>query len=398
MARNVLNTWQPTLGFVKPKLSETAPWTCLNSSASTSILPSPTAPSTTTSLAANGRHPLLGATLSNVSPITGKPFCKVAQSDAADINLALDAAHAAQEKWGKTSVAERSLILLKIADRMEQNIDLLASAETIDNGKAAARNHRCRCSLGIDHFRYFAGCIRAQEGAISEIDSKTVAYHFNEPIGVVGQIIPWNFPLLMAGWKLAPALAAGNCVVLKPPSTPPSSILVLTELIADLLPPGRAEHRQRLRPRGRRCRWPPASALPKLPSPAPPPWASVILHAAADNLIPATVELGGKSPNIFFADVMDADDEFFWTRRSRAWCCSPSTKAKSAPAHRACADPRIDLRALHGTRHGPGRSHEARPPAGHPHHGRSASVASSSSSAILGCTWKLGQPRRGRSA
>ena len=254
--------------------------------------------------------PVAGRYFDNVSPITGKPFCKVAQSDAADINLALDATHAAQEKWGKTSVAERSLILLKIADRMEQNIDLLATAETIDNGKPLRETTAADVPLGIDHFRYFAGCIRAQEGTISEIDSKTVAYHFNEPIGVVGQIIPWNFPLLMACWKLAPALAAGCCVVMKPAEQTPASILVLMDLIADLLPPGVVNI---VNGYGKEAGEALATSkrIAKIAFTGSTPVGQRILHAAADNLIPSTVELGGKSPNIFFADVMDADDEFF---------------------------------------------------------------------------------------
>ena len=253
--------------------------------------------------------PVAGRYFDNVSPLTGKPFCKVAQSDAADINLALDAAHAAQEKWGKTSVAERSLILLKIADRMEQNIDLLATAETIDNGKPLRETTAADVPLGIDHFRYFAGCIRAQEGTISEIDSKTVAYHFNEPIGVVGQIIPWNFPLLMACWKLAPALAAGCCVVMKPAEQTPASILVLMDLIADLLPPGVLNIVNGF---GREAGMPLANSkrIAKIAFTGSTSTGRVIAQAAANNLIPATLELGGKSPNIFFADVMDKDDAF----------------------------------------------------------------------------------------
>ena len=254
--------------------------------------------------------PRAGRYFDNVSPITGKPFCKVARSDADDVNLALDAAHAAQAKWGKTSVAERSGILLKIADRMEQNLELLAIAETIDNGKPLRETMAADLPLGIDHFRYFAGCIRAQEGTISEIDANTVAYHFHEPMGVVGQIIPWNFPILMACWKLAPALAAGCSIVMKPAEQTPASILVLMELIADLLPPGVVNI---VNGYGREAGEALATSkrIAKIAFTGSTPVGQRILHAAADNLIPSTVELGGKSPNIFFADVMDADDEFF---------------------------------------------------------------------------------------
>ncbi|MFT3777958.1 MAG: aldehyde dehydrogenase family protein [Ottowia sp.] len=253
--------------------------------------------------------PVAGQYFENVSPITGQPFCKVARSDAADVNLALDAAHAAQDKWGKTPVAERSNILLRIADRMEQNLQRLAVAETIDNGKPLRETMAADLPLAIDHFRYFAGCIRAQEGSLSEIDETTVAYHFHEPIGVVGQIIPWNFPLLMACWKLPPALAAGCCVVLKPAEQTPASIMVLMELIGDLLPPGvvnvvngfgkEAGEALATSPRIAKIAFTGSTAVGQR-----------ILRAAADSLIPSTVELGGKSPNIFFADVMDADDEF----------------------------------------------------------------------------------------
>ncbi|MBS0293833.1 MAG: aldehyde dehydrogenase [Proteobacteria bacterium] len=253
--------------------------------------------------------PAAGRYFNNVSPITGKPFCQVAQSDATDINLALDAAHAAQAKWAKTSVTERSNMLLKIADRMEQNLELLAIAETIDNGKPLRETMAADLPLGIDHFRYFAGCIRAQEGAISEIDANTVAYHFHEPMGVVGQIIPWNFPILMACWKLAPALAAGCSVVMKPAEQTPASIMVLMELIADLLPPGVVNIVNGF---GKEAGEALATSkrIAKIAFTGSTPVGQRILHAAADNLIPSTVELGGKSPNIFFADVLDADDEF----------------------------------------------------------------------------------------
>lgn len=253
--------------------------------------------------------PSAGRYFENVSPITGSPFCKVAQSDAEDVNRALDAAHAAQVKWGKTSAAERSNLLLKIADRIEQNLQMLAVAETIDNGKPLRETMAADLPLAVDHFRYFAGCLRAEEGAISEIDENTVAYHYQEPIGVVGQIIPWNFPILMASWKLAPALAAGCSVVMKPAEQTPASILVLMEVIGDLLPPGvlnivngfGKEAGEALATSNR---------IAKIAFTGSTPVGQRILHAAAENLIPSTVELGGKSPNIFFADVMDKDDEF----------------------------------------------------------------------------------------
>ena len=183
-------------------------------------------------------EPKSGRYFDNTSPVNGQVLCEIARSDASDVEAALDAAHAAKDAWGRTSVAERSVILNKIAQVMEDNLTLLAQAETWDNGKPIRETTAADLPLAIDHLRYFAGVIRAQEGSISEIDHDTVAYHFHEPLGVVGQIIPWNFPLLMAIWKLAPALAAGNCVVLKPAEQTPASILVLAELIGDLLPPG----------------------------------------------------------------------------------------------------------------------------------------------------------------
>ncbi|WP_031441030.1 aldehyde dehydrogenase family protein, partial [Sphingomonas sp. FUKUSWIS1] len=181
--------------------------------------------------------PTKGQYFDNPSPVTGKTVCQVARGTAEDIELALDAAHAAKDAWGKSSPAERANILNKIADRMEEKLDLLAMVETIDNGKPIRETTNADIPLAIDHFRYFAGCVRAQEGGISEIDHDTIAYHFHEPLGVVGQIIPWNFPILMAVWKLAPALGAGNCVVLKPAEQTPMSIMVLMDVIGDLLPP-----------------------------------------------------------------------------------------------------------------------------------------------------------------
>ena len=182
--------------------------------------------------------PVKGGYFDVITPATGKVFTKAARSTAEDVEAALDAAHAAADKWGRTAPADRANVLLKIADRIEQNLELLAYAETVDNGKPIRETLNADLPLTVDHFRYFAGCIRAQEGSLSDLDETTVAYHFHEPLGVVGQIIPWNFPILMAAWKLAPALAAGNCVVLKPAEQTPISILVLVELIADLLPPG----------------------------------------------------------------------------------------------------------------------------------------------------------------
>ncbi|NMG16292.1 aldehyde dehydrogenase [Aromatoleum bremense] len=254
--------------------------------------------------------PVRGQYFDNVTPITGKPFCQVARSTEEDITLALDAAHAAADKWGRTSAADRANLLLKIADRLEANLELLAYAETVDNGKAIRETLNADIPLTVDHFRYFAGCLRAQEGGISEIDEHTVAYHFHEPLGVVGQIIPWNFPILMAAWKLAPAIGAGNCVVLKPAESTPVSILVLVELIADLLPPGVLNVVNGF---GREAGMPLATSkrIAKIAFTGSTATGRVIAQAAATNLIPATLELGGKSPNIFFSDIAAADDAFF---------------------------------------------------------------------------------------
>ena len=244
-----------------------------------------------------------------ISPINGKVYTKVARSDASDIELALDAAHAAADQWGKTDVTTRSNILLKIADRIEQNLELLAYVETIDNGKAIRETLNADIPLAVDHFRYFAGAIRAQEGGLSEIDENTVAYHYLEPLGVVGQIIPWNFPILMAAWKLAPSLAAGNCVVLKPAESTPISILIVAELIADLLPPGVLNI---VNGYGREAGMPLANSkrIAKIAFTGSTSTGRMIAQAAAKNLIPATLELGGKSPNLFCADIMDKDDAF----------------------------------------------------------------------------------------
>ncbi len=253
--------------------------------------------------------PVKGQYFDVITPISGKVYTQAARSDAADIELALDAAHAASDAWGKTSPTERANILLKIADRIEANLEMLAYAETVDNGKAIRETLNADIPLTVDHFRYFAGCVRAQEGALSDIDENTVAYHYHEPLGVVGQIIPWNFPILMAAWKLAPALGAGNCVVLKPAESTPISILVLAELIADLLPPGVLNI---VNGYGREAGMPLATSkrIAKIAFTGSTSTGRVIAQAAANNLIPATLELGGKSPNIFFADVMDKDDGF----------------------------------------------------------------------------------------
>ena len=255
------------------------------------------------------RPPAKGQYFDNVSPVNGKKFTEIARSTAEDIEAALDAAHAAKTAWGKTSTTERSNILLQIADRMEQNLEMLAVAETWDNGKAVRETLNADIPLAIDHFRYFAGVIRAQEGSISQIDEDTVAYHFHEPLGVVGQIIPWNFPLLMATWKMAPALAAGNCIVLKPAEQTPASILVWAELIGDLLPPGVLNIVNGF---GLEAGKPLASSprISKIAFTGETTTGRMIMQYASQNLIPVTLELGGKSPNIFFKDVMDQDDAF----------------------------------------------------------------------------------------
>ncbi len=253
--------------------------------------------------------PLEGKYFENVTPVTGAVYCEVARSSSADLHKALDAAHGAAPAWGSTSVAERSNTLLKIADRIEANLETLAYVETWENGKAIRETLNADIPLLADHFRYFAGCLRAQEGSASDIDGTTVSYHFHEPLGVVGQIIPWNFPLLMAGWKLAPALAAGNCVILKPAEQTPVSILVLMEMIADLLPPGVVNI---LNGFGEEIGQALASSdrIAKIAFTGSTAVGHLILANAAKTLIPSSVELGGKSPNIFFEDVMTQEDEF----------------------------------------------------------------------------------------
>ena len=254
--------------------------------------------------------PVKGQYFDVITPINGRPYTQVARSTAEDIELALDAAHAAADKWGRTAPADRANVLLRIADRLEANLEMLAYAETVDNGKPIRETLNADIPLTIDHFRYFAGCLRAQEGGISEIDEHTVAYHFHEPLGVVGQIIPWNFPILMAAWKLAPAIGAGNCVVLKPAESTPISILIMAGLIADLLPPGVLNI---VNGYGREAGMPLATSrrIAKIAFTGSTTTGRLIAQAAANNLIPATLELGGKSPNIFFADIAKADDSFF---------------------------------------------------------------------------------------
>ena len=253
--------------------------------------------------------PVKGQYFENPSPVDGKVFCEVARSTAEDIDLALDAAHAAAPAWGKTSVAERSLILLRIADRIEENLEKIAVAETWDNGKAVRETLAADIPLAVDHFRYFAGALRAQEGSISEVDEDTVAYHFHEPLGVVGQIIPWNFPILMAVWKLAPALAAGDAVVLKPAEQTPASILYVMSLISDLLPDGVINIVNGF---GVEAGKPLASSnrIRKIAFTGETTTGRLIMQYASENLIPVTLELGGKSPNIFFSDVTAKDDGF----------------------------------------------------------------------------------------
>ncbi|MBU2867881.1 aldehyde dehydrogenase [Pacificibacter marinus] len=254
--------------------------------------------------------PVNGQYFDNITPIDGSVVCQIARSDAEDVNLALDAAHAAKVAWGKTAAAERSNILLKIADRMEENLDLLAQAETWDNGKPIRETTFADIPLAIDHFRYFAGVLRGQEGSMSEIDADTVAYHFHEPLGVVAQIIPWNFSILMAAWKLAPALAAGNCVVIKPAEQTPAALMVVAELIADLLPAGTLNI---INGYGGEVGAALATSkrIAKIAFTGSTVTGKKIMAAATENLIPVTLELGGKSPNIFFSDIMAADDAFF---------------------------------------------------------------------------------------
>ena len=255
--------------------------------------------------------PIDGEYFDNPSPIDGKIICQVARSKEADIEKALDAAHAAKDAWGKTSVAERANLLLKIADKMEANLEAIAIAECYENGKPVRETLMADIPLAIDQFRYFASAIRAQEGGISQIDEDTVAYHFHEPLGVVGQIIPWNFPILMAVWKIAPALAAGNCIVMKPAEQTPASVLFMLETIgiADILPKGVLNIVNGF---GVEAGKPLASnpRINKVAFTGETTTGRLIMQYASENIIPVTLELGGKSPNIFFADVMYEDDDF----------------------------------------------------------------------------------------
>lgn len=253
--------------------------------------------------------PVDGQYFDNVSPVDGQVFTRIARSTAGDVELALDAAHKAAPAWGKTSPAERQAVLLKIADKLEENLEAFAVAETWDNGKPVRETLAADLPLAVDHYRYFASAVRTQEGRLSQIDDDTVAYHFHEPLGVVGQIIPWNFPLLMATWKLAPALAAGNCIVLKPAEQTPATILLFMELLADVLPPGVVnvvngfghEAGAALTDSDR---------ISKLAFTGSTEIGKVIAKAAADKIIPVTLELGGKSPNVFFKSIMAEDDNF----------------------------------------------------------------------------------------
>jgi aldehyde dehydrogenase len=254
--------------------------------------------------------PVDGRYFDNISPLTGKPVCQIARSQAADVELAMDAAHKAKDAWGKTAPAQRAAILNKIADRIDENLELIATVETIDNGKPIRETRAADIPLAADHFRYFAACIRSQEGTLGELDHDTVAYHYHEPLGVVGQIIPWNFPILMAAWKLAPALAAGNCVVLKPAEQTPMSIMVLMDVVGDLLPAGvlnvvNGFGVEAGKPLAQNKR------IAKVAFTGETTTGRLIMQYASENLIPVTLELGGKSPNIFFADVMAEDDDFF---------------------------------------------------------------------------------------
>ncbi len=253
--------------------------------------------------------PAAGRYFENRTPVTGEVFIEIARSDESDIEKALDAAHAAAPAWGKTSPAARARVLNLIADRMEQNLEAIAVAESWDNGKPVRETLNADIPLAVDHFRYFAGVLRAQEGSISEIDDDTVAYHFHEPLGVVGQIIPWNFPILMAVWKLAPALAAGNAIVLKPAEQTPASIMFLFSLIGDLLPPGVVNVVNGF---GVEAGKPLASSnrIAKIAFTGETTTGRLIMQYASQNLIPVTLELGGKSPNIFFSDIMAAEDDF----------------------------------------------------------------------------------------
>src|SRR5450432_2222628 len=254
--------------------------------------------------------PAKGGYFDNISPTTGQVICQIARSQAEDVERAIEAAHAAADKWGRTAVAERSRVLNRIADRIEQFLPFLAAVETYDNGKPIRETNLADLPLAVDHFRYFASCIRAQEGSLGELDDDTVAYHYHEPLGVVGQIIPWNFPILMAVWKLAPALAAGNAAVIKPAEQTPMSLLVLAELVQDILPPGVLNIVNGF---GLEAGKPLATSprIAKIAFTGETTTGRLIMQYASENIIPVTLELGGKSPNIFFDDVLREEDDFF---------------------------------------------------------------------------------------
>ena len=286
--------------------------------------------------------PVKGEYFEVTTPVTGEVFTRAARSSAEDIELALDAAHAAKDAWGKTSTTERASILNKIADRIEENLEIIAVAETWDNGKAVRETLNADIPLAIDHFRYFASVIRAQEGRTTQLDNDTVVYHFQEPLGVVGQIIPWNFPILMATWKIAPALAAGNCIVLKPAEQTPVSIMVLLELIEDLLPAGvlnivngygiEVGKPLATNPRIAKIAFTGSTAVGRQ-----------IMQYATENIIPVTLELGGKSPNIFFEDVMDKDDEFL-DKAIEGLVMFALNSGEVCTCSNSSINPRIDLR------------------------------------------------------
>ena len=311
-----------------------------------------------------------GRWFENTSPVNGQMLCEIARSDAADVERALDAAHAAKDTWGATSAAERAVILNAIAQRIEDNLAMLAQAETWDNGKPIRETMAADLPLAVDHFRYFAGCIRAQEGGISEIDADIVAYHFHEPLGVVGQIIPWNFPLLMAVWKMAPALAAGNCIVLKPAEQTPASIMVWAELIGDLLPPGVLNIVNGF---GLEAGKPLASSprIAKIAFTGETTTGRLIMQYASQNLIPVTLELGGKSPNIFFADVMAQDDDYL-DKAIEGFVMFALNQGEVCTLPEPRSHPRVDLRPLHGTGAEAGRSHRSGRSARPHHHDRRA--------------------------
>ncbi|WPP49571.1 acetaldehyde dehydrogenase ExaC [Catalinimonas niigatensis] len=253
--------------------------------------------------------PVKGNYFENISPVDGKVFTRIARSTKEDIELALDAAHAAKDSWNNSSATERSRVLNKIADIMEENMEMLAAVETWDNGKAIRETLAADLPLAIDHYRYFAGVIRAEEGSLAELDANTVSYNINEPLGVVGQIIPWNFPLLMAAWKIAPALAAGNCTIVKPAEQTPAGIIMLMELIKDVVPPGVLNIVNGFGPEAGK----PLASSPRINKVAftgETTTGRLIMQYASENIIPVTLELGGKSPNVFFKSIMDQDDEF----------------------------------------------------------------------------------------